>query len=171
MSQYILENSLLAVTFAFKDLWCREGAHLSYHRTNQTYGVAVQGWRSWHFSRRAVDTTFLPSTIGANTLRCCRILSFPRAFWIAQRESSLCLLTVPAVVRAVSRFRWYSSRITPSSLPTNTMYIDVQGSHLMAIRGQSGRQYRIERALQDKGSLLGRVSLVTHVLTRASTGF
>ena len=51
------------------------------------------------------------------------------------------------------------------------MHIDAQGSHPTAIRGRSGRQYGIERALQDKGRLLSRVFLATYVPTRASTGF
>lgn len=106
--------------------------------------------------------------MGANTLRCCWKLSFPRAFWIAQRESSLCLCTLLAVdLRAISRFRSYSSTRT-----TDSMRIYAQGQDRIAITGQSGRRYRIEHALQDKGSLLGRVFLATYVvLTRAGTGF
>lgn len=38
--------------------------------------------------------------------------------------------------------------------------------------GQSGRQYRIDRVLQDKGRLLGRVFLVTYVISdKANVGY
>lgn len=130
----------------------------------------------------ALPSSCRHSFLGVNTLRCCRFpsavfrpskLFFPRAFWITQRESSLCLLSPLAVdLRANSPFRWYASTRTPSPMPTDSMHVDAQGPHPTEIRGQSGRQYRIERVVQDKGSLLGRVFLATYVVPkRPSTGF
>jgi hypothetical protein len=49
---------------------------------------------------------------------------------------------------------------------TSPMQVEAQGSHGTVIRGRSGRQYRIERILQDKGSLLGRVFLAMCVVLR-----
>lgn len=44
------------------------------------------------------------------------------------------------------------------------MNADVQRAHPTEIKGQSGRRYEIERVLQDKGSMLGRVFLATYVI-------
>jgi hypothetical protein len=78
---------------------------------------------------------------------------------------------MPAAVtlQAQFRFRYYSGTITPSSSSTDAMNTDPQRAHPTEIKGQSGRQYKIERVLQDKGSLLGRVFLATYVIpNRAS---
>ncbi|KKY22822.1 putative calcium calmodulin dependent protein kinase [Phaeomoniella chlamydospora] len=51
--------------------------------------------------------------------------------------------------------------MAPSSLSTDATDTNVQKAHLTEIKGPSGRQYKIERVLQDKGSLLGCVFLAT----------
>jgi hypothetical protein len=49
------------------------------------------------------------------------------------------------------------------------MNTDAQRAHLTEIRRQSGRQYKIERFLQDNGSLLGRVFLATYVVPKRAS--
>lgn len=56
------------------------------------------------------------------------------------------------------------------------MHVDAEAEaerpHPAEIRGQSGRHYMIERVLQDKGSLLGRVFLARYAVSeRPSVGF
>ena len=52
----------------------------------------------------------------------------------------------------------------------DAMDTDEQRNHPTEIRGQSGRQYKIERVLQEKGSLLGRVFLATYVVLNRVSG-
>lgn len=70
----------------------------------------------------------------------------------------------PPVARALqSRSmtpRYYSTKAEFSTL-TETMDTEAERPRPAEIRGLSGRQYEIERVLQDKGSLLGRVFLAT----------
>ena len=109
-----------------------------------------------------------------NVFRCChtppavlrplKIFS-PRVFWSSPPESPICL-RMPAVVtlQAQLRFRRFSSTIAESSSSADAMSTDLQRAHPTEIKGQSGCQYQIERVLQDKGSLLGRVFLATYII-------
>lgn len=97
-------------------------------------------------------------------------ISSPRAVSSVSRESPLCLrILTAATLEAHSRLRYYSSTLAPSSLPIDAMDTDAQRAHPTEIEGQSGRRYKIERVLQDKGSLLGRVFLATYVIPRTAS--
>lgn len=142
--------------------------------------------RFWRFCHLFCSTSEIiryctASMMGGNTFRCCRTSylvlhpskPFPRAFWSTPREPLICPPT-PATVtwQAQSRFRCYSSTRVSSSLSTDAMATDVKRAQPMEMKGQSGRQYRIKRVLQDKGSLLGRVLLASYViLNRVSMGY
>jgi hypothetical protein len=117
-----------------------------------------------------------------NISRCCHNTStvlrrskssIARASWSTPRELPTCLLTPAAVTfQAQFGFRCYSSRTVPPSLSTNVMDTDAQRANQTEIKGRSGRRYKIERVLQDKGDLLGRVFLATYViLNRVAIGY
>jgi len=75
-----------------------------------------------------------------------------------------------ATLQAQFQLRCYSGAVAPSLLPMDAMDTDEQRTHPTEIRGQSGRQYKIERVLQEKGSLLGRVFLATYVVLNRVSG-
>ncbi len=115
----------------------------------------------------------LASMTGVNVFRCCSTSSavvrpsniFPLGtFWGTPGEPSIRLRTSAAVtLQAQFRFRCYFSTTALSSLSAGAINTDAQRAHPTEIKGQSGRQYKIERVLQDKEGLLGRVFLATYV--------
>jgi hypothetical protein len=106
-------------------------------------------------------TAFCSSRTFCTILRHPKISSFRRIWRSSQKSPFYLHVLAGATLQAQFQFRFYSGVATPSSLPTDAMNTDERRAHPSEIRGQSGRQYKIERVLQDKGNLLGRVFLAT----------
>ena len=124
----------------------------------------------------------LASIMGVNAFRSCSNPSAishlsktfsPTPVLRTLQESPTCLqMPAAATSQAQSRFRFYSSTITTSSSSSSdAMNTDPQRAHPIEIKGQSGRQYKIERIIQDKGSLLGRVFLAAYVIPNRASMF
>lgn len=100
-----------------------------------------------------------PRSFTLLTVRSCRTpLSAPRILAFGLRTPSIAAL--PTIVR----LRRYTSTMLP--LPADRTHHDIQKATptTAEIVGQSGRRYLIERVLQDKEILSGRVFLATYVL-------
>lgn len=119
-------------------------------------------WKTVHFAPTVPPPRFSV---------CLSINVSPRALWSTFQSSPICVRK-PAVVTPQAQFRprHYFSKMVPSSLSANDTTTGSQVPHPTEIKGQSGRQYRIERVLQDKGSLLGRVYLATYVISNTVSG-
>lgn len=113
----------------------------------------------------------LASVMGVNTFCYCHISSmalrpsnifFGRALW-NPRQSSIRPPPLVPTLPAQSRLHFHSSITVSKTILTDSMNEDVRRGAPTELEGLSGHRYKIERVLQDKGSLLGRVILATYV--------
>lgn len=119
--------------------------------------------------------TILALTVEMSSPRCRRTCSSTlhlltthprRAFWSCiSGQSSLLRQAAAVTLQAQPQSHCYSSITRTSSPLANAMNTVGQRSHPTELQGQSGRQYKIEHVLQDKGPLLGRVFLATYVVS------